>query len=61
MWQYSRFFPVGQIVVYSLSRMVFQPKYKKSDYLVGLEVSVSTTNLEVAGSIPGTSTILNVD
>ena len=31
------------------------------DRLIGLGVSVLTTNREVAGSIPDTSTILNVD
>ena len=29
--------------------------------LIGLEISVSDTNHEIAGSIPSISTILNVD
>ena len=31
------------------------------DRLIGLEIIVLTTDLEIAGSIPGTSTTLNVD
>ena len=43
------------------NKLLFRVPIEYSNRLIGLGVSVLTTDLEVAASIPGNFTILNVD